>query len=80
LSEQHVIDQLTERLATVYPQVEPTQVARIVREEYAASMGGRSATTFPCLWSATSAANLLSSAPDRLVREPFVASRHHPID
>jgi hypothetical protein len=35
LSEQRVIDQLAERLVTVYPQVAPTQVARIVHEEYA---------------------------------------------
>jgi hypothetical protein len=35
LSEQRVIDQLAERLVTVYPQVAPTQVTRIVHEEYA---------------------------------------------
>jgi hypothetical protein len=35
LSEQQVIDQLAERLANVYPQVEPTHVNRIVHEEYA---------------------------------------------
>lgn len=34
LSEQQIIDQLAQRLASAYTHVEPDQVARVVNEEY----------------------------------------------
>jgi hypothetical protein len=34
LSEQQIIDQLSQRLAGAYPGVEPDQVSRLVNEEY----------------------------------------------
>ena len=35
LSEQQIIDQLAQRLADTHAQVEPEQVTRVVREQYA---------------------------------------------
>ena len=35
MTEQHIIDELVGRLAGVYAEVEPTQVSRIVSEQYA---------------------------------------------
>jgi hypothetical protein len=34
LSEQQIIEQLAQRLAGAYTQVEPDQIARVVNEEY----------------------------------------------
>ena len=35
LSEQQIIDQLTQRLADTHAQVEPERVTKVVREQYA---------------------------------------------
>jgi hypothetical protein len=35
LSEQQIIDQLAQRLADVHDRVEPTEVAKVVHEQYA---------------------------------------------
>ena len=65
VSEQQIIDQLVERLATVYAGVEPARVTRVVREEYA-RFDGRPIRDFVPLLVERSSPTWFRSSDDRV--------------